>query len=100
MTTRLEFLEGQLIASSIHAAFQRGNIYSSAKDSQRLDLRERLGTLLRGYKDQYKKPVSDESHVKNIQTIANALTTEFGTFLCNGKFRIGQVARPKVLTHH
>jgi hypothetical protein len=92
--TKWEFVERELIADSIHAAFQRANVYSDSSDiadPKRQDLRKRLARQLRESAAQYFRPVSDHEHELNIQKISDHLTSEFrGTGLLLGnKFRIG-----------
>ena len=87
---RSQFIDSELIADSIHAAFQRGNIYhTTAKDSDRQKLRTCLANLLCDYRQQYAQTVLPETHKENIQHICDELTTKFGSFLCDKRFRIG-----------
>ena len=88
--SKWQFIESELIADSIHAAFQRGNIYkASVNDSERAKLRDRLGELLSGFREEYKEGVVAEDHIGNIAKISRALTHEFRPILCNDKFRVG-----------
>ena len=88
------FVEDQLIANSIHAAFQRANVYRDSKaftDSNRLRVRERLADLLKEVTKQYGSDITDAKHKENIKHITDTLTAEFKdkNLLKENRFRIG-----------
>lgn len=92
--TKWEFVEGELIAASINAAFQRANVYADPKaytDPRRQTLRDKLGSLLRDLGAQYTNAVNNQEHKLNLAKIADDLTEAFkDTDLLRGKrFRIG-----------
>lgn len=93
MMTKSKFIENELIADSIHGAFQRANVYSGPKvpEAQRKELRERLAQLLESFAPKYCNPVSDQQHEANIRQIADDLTTGFRNkgLLRDDQFRIG-----------
>ena len=100
MMTRSEFIESELIASSIRGAFQRGRVYiaSRSEDEARLEmenirteLRNEITVLLRRFLLEYKEAVTSDIHKNNIEKIAAGLTTEFAGkgILYRDKFRIG-----------
>jgi len=92
--TKLEFLEDQLLANSIHAALQRANVYADPKaytDQNRTTLRGKLAELLRDLAKQYRTAVTEDKHKENVGKIADDLTTAFGdkNLLRHDRFRIG-----------
>jgi hypothetical protein len=87
-----EFIEDELIANAIHAAFQRGGVYGDSKDNEnqrRIQLRDCLANLLQDLRVQYEVSVSSTQHEKNIMLIASNISQDFGDILRNGKMRIG-----------
>jgi hypothetical protein len=92
--TKWEFIESELIAASINAAFQRADVYHDPKaydDPRRQTLRDKLASLLRDLGSQYSSTLSGTQHKVNIAKIAGDLTEAFkDTDLLRGKrFRIG-----------
>ncbi len=93
--TKLQFIEDELIASSIYGAFQRAKLYADVKsydDPNRKKLQAKLALQLRELKPQYQDSlVGDQQHLENIEKIADSLTQEFKRFgvLRENRFRIG-----------
>lgn len=98
--TKWEFIEGQLIASSIQGALGRGCVYvpvapedrlQAQSDPRRRALRDQIGVRLRALRAQYESQVSNEEHQANIFKLSEDLTLEFGGtgLLRENRFRIG-----------
>lgn len=90
--TKWEFVNRELIATSVNSAFQRANVYADPQgyaDPRRNDLREELAKKLKGVARQYENGLSSDLHTKNIKMIADELTAEFKRLLRHGRFRIG-----------
>jgi hypothetical protein len=89
-----QFIEDELVASSIRGALQRAKVYAHSTDSPERDrkrLRQSLAILLRDLARRYSTRVTPEAHGRNIQRIADFLTAEFRNknVLRGDKFRIG-----------
>jgi len=84
------FLNAELLASSISGAFQRAGVYTDKKfDHRHKQLHKKLRSLLVEYAKAYDSDISDETHNKNIQDLADNLSQEFGDILRGRRFRIG-----------
>ena len=96
--TKCEFIENELISSSIEDAFQvrreNARVYAhgvAEQDNRRKDLKSELAALLRRIGTQYVNTVIPNKHNQNIKKIADDLRTQFGNqnLLHNNRFRIG-----------
>jgi hypothetical protein len=86
------FLEGEFLTNSIDGALQHAGIYSAtAPDKRRNELREHLRDSLRRVAREYEKsstPVSDQDHYRNIQSLADEFSSNFGGIM-KDRFRVG-----------
>ena len=90
---QFQFINEQILASSIEAAFQHAKIYRddiTVTDKEKLafrcKLQEHLEAISQGYKD---KPITEEQHIDNLTKLKENLTTEFNNILFGNGFRIG-----------
>ncbi|MCP9755974.1 hypothetical protein EGI26_12500 [Lacihabitans sp. CCS-44] len=67
------FLESQYWMMSIQAAFQRASIYNSdASETSKKAFRDYLHTVLIDISSNYEGLVTEDEHIKNIETILNS----------------------------
>lgn len=85
-----DFLDEELLASSIRGAFGHAGIYrGKAPEKRRKELGAELRRLLRKCATAYQSDVSDEIHNKNIRKLADKLSQDFKDVLKDKRFRIG-----------
>jgi hypothetical protein len=88
-----DFVERELIATSINSAFQRASVYADGgyADCDRVALRDELIKKLKAVAKKYENGVSSDRHTQNIKTIADDLTAQFKGkgLLREDRFRIG-----------
>ena len=88
-----KFINEQILALSIVAAFQHAKIYRddiTVTDEEKLafrcKLQEHLETISLDYKN---KPVTEEQHIDNLKKLKENMTTEFKDILFGNRFRVG-----------
>jgi hypothetical protein len=87
---RWAFLHEEALSAAVAAAFMHGSIYEkSCPDSDRLRVREGLKVLLLELGVTYGTKIEDEDHVKNIESLADAMTADYPECLRENRFRIG-----------
>ena len=83
----------QALVWSIKAALQRNKVYKNKEHYERREkLRQEWARLLSKEAQAYKNadhPISDEQHCAAIARIADALSSEFGEILAEGRLRFG-----------
>jgi hypothetical protein len=85
-----EFLELTALSNTQSASFQRAGVYAtgiSEKDKRAFVVQFRA--KLRSLERVYKQSVSEEDHIRNIETFADKLSLEFPRVLAGGKMRTG-----------
>jgi len=78
------------LRNSVNASVQRNKVYvkkTSAKNRQ--DFRDAWGRALQFLTKGYYKKISDNTHLRFIQAVADAMTKNWGHILVGGKLRFG-----------
>lgn len=84
------YLRDEFFGLVLSATVQRAGIYSSdAKQSDRELFRGGLRKALHRLAAQYGNPVSDAVHCRNIQSLADQISSNHGAALRGKRFRIG-----------
>jgi len=84
------FLKEEFLTLSINGALGRSNTYlESASEKDRINFRTDLRLELREISAKYTTTVAEQTHVSNIQGLANGLTSKYRSLLVGGRFRIG-----------
>jgi hypothetical protein len=89
-----KFLDDAFFRLTVMATFPRSKTYrEDAKDGDRARFKEALRERLIGLAQQYTGDVDNDSHIKNIEHLANGLSKEFAQVLEGGRFRIGSAQK-------
>lgn len=90
-----EFIDAELFQLTLGAVTQRGRVYrSNLPEDQRRPVHDSLRELLHDLSRQYTTAgISDDHHMKNIEQIAQTVTTRHTTVLREGRFRIGSAQK-------
>ena len=75
---------------SIIASFHRASVYGNdVSEEDKNKLHKALRSHLAEFAQQHIAPVSEDIHVKNINSLADIISAECNVLLLNGGFRIG-----------
>jgi len=89
-TEQEHFLREEFLTLSINGALRRSHTYSqSASAKDKGNFREELRRELKKIAAEYTTTVAAQTHLSNIQRLADALTSKYSRFLLSGRFRIG-----------
>ncbi|MEJ2612693.1 MAG: hypothetical protein P8179_22210 [Candidatus Thiodiazotropha sp.] len=92
--TEDEVIKSSLWQVTVYAAFQRAKMYSKeAKDYERKGVKQLLEKEINKKLKNYSRTVTEESHVSNISSIANAINKKWSASLINGSIPIGVVQK-------
>jgi len=85
-----EFLNNEILSSSIFAGLTRNRIYKQKIDeNDRIKFKNNLKHKLKEYGRGYKTKISDTEHIENIKRFSDGISAEFGKILNGNRFRIG-----------
>ena len=88
-----QFMRSQALVLSVMAAFQRPRplpIYSpNANEESRRAVQEAVKRRLRLFEPGYAVIPNEETHIQNIESLANEVSSQHAASLTNGSFRIG-----------
>lgn len=86
-----DFLENEVEALSLFAAFGRAGIYlPTANKYEKDELKKFIREKLKVYSSEYKSGnVSEEKHVSNIKAFADEISAQHRDILSGGRLRIG-----------
>ncbi len=89
-----QFLLDEIFSMTLLATVQRSTTYRKDVDEKNKDdFRCALKNSLLSLSEQYRKAVSEAAHCKNIETLANSLSTRHGNTLFENRFRIGSAQK-------
>jgi hypothetical protein len=84
------FLRDDLFNCTVRGAFQRAHVYKAgAEENGKENFRRALRSSLEQLEAQYREPVNDEDHIRNIETLSRELSADHAEVLVDGRFRIG-----------
>ncbi|HNT28195.1 MAG TPA: hypothetical protein PKH10_08455 [bacterium] len=91
---QLEFLRSVFLSNAQQGAFQRAHVYREGIDTKeftkrRDDFIKDLHAKLRMLEEPYRMVVDGEEHCRNIQRIAEELSSKHAEILTDGRLRIG-----------
>ena len=87
-----EFLRDELFYLTLTAVVQRGHVYKpgcTEKDAFPRCLRKHLEVIA----EDYQVPVVEEAHLRNIELLADQVSSSCSELLCGGRFRIGSAQK-------
>jgi hypothetical protein len=89
-----EFLDAAFLSLTVRATFGRSKTYrEGARDADKARFRAALKKQLTELAQQYTTGMDDDGHIKNIEHLADNLSTEFAQVLKGGRFRIGSAQK-------
>jgi hypothetical protein len=89
-----KFLDEAFLSLTVMATLRRSKTYrEDAKEPDRAKFRDALRNQLVELAQQYATDVDDDSHIKNIEHLADKLSKEFAQVLKGGRFRIGSAQK-------
>jgi hypothetical protein len=89
-----EFLDAAFLSLSVMATFRRSKTYrEGAGEADKARFRAALKKQLTELAQQYTTGMDDDGHIKNIEHLADNLSTEFAQVLKGGRFRIGSAQK-------
>ncbi len=86
------FLRDEVFMLTLMAVVQRGHVYkpgSTNVDAFHRCLRERLEAIA----EDYRVPVAEETHLRNIELLGDQISASCGELLCGDRFRIGSAQK-------
>jgi hypothetical protein len=88
------FLDDAFFSLTVRSTFKRSKTYrKGVKESDKAEFKAALRERLTKLAQQYMTDVDDDSHVKNIEHLADGLGKEFAQVLEDGRFRIGSAQK-------
>lgn len=92
--TKDEVIKGSLWQVTVYAAFQRAKVYSmNASVADKKGVKALLEEEINKRLEQYKTGVTEEDHVENISSIAQAINNEWSNSLEHREIPIGVVQK-------
>jgi hypothetical protein len=89
-----KFLDDAFFSLIVMATFRRSKTYrEGTKDADKAKFKAALKERLTELSQQYTGDVDNDSHIKNIEHLANDLSKEFTQVLEGGRFRIGSAQK-------
>ena len=84
------FLREEFLTLTINGALARSYTYlKSTPDKHKENFHEELRRELKKIAAKYTTAVAEQTHLSNIQELANYLSSKYSRFLVGGRFRIG-----------
>jgi hypothetical protein len=89
-----EFLDNAFFSLTVMATFRRSKTYrEGAREPDKARFKAALKEQLTEIAQQYITDMDDDSHIENIEHLADNLSTQFAQVLEGGRFRIGSAQK-------